>query len=187
MCSDGSLQEWRGGGGVYIASTQNPTVTHIIEQSRWDRSGQLGETESSNNVNVGVFGGTENTISVIPIWAETGTCQFRWDRLHHLGDTDLMTEGYRTLATHVSVRPSSESENPSLLGFGLWLRWFISVWLSLDNRWDRDYLWVCIVVKVADSWRRYITKHLSNQIINTTSSPFNSIGFSYGLNVIFDH
>ena len=100
---------------------------HTFEQSRWDRSGQLGETESSNNVNVGIFGGTENTISVSPIRAKTRACQFRWDRLHHLGDTDLMTEGYRNLATHVSVRPSSESENPSLLGFGLWLRWFISV------------------------------------------------------------
>ena len=64
---DGSLRNGDGGGGVYIASTQNPTVTHIFEQSRWDQSGQLGETESSNNVNVGVFGGTENTISVCPI------------------------------------------------------------------------------------------------------------------------
>ena len=29
-----------------------------------------------------------------------------------------MTEGYRSLATQVSVRPSSESENPRFLGFG---------------------------------------------------------------------
>ena len=69
-------------------------------------------------MNVGIFGGTENTISVSPIRAMTRACQFRWDRLHHLGDTDLMTEGYRSLATHFSVRPSSESENPSFLGFG---------------------------------------------------------------------
>ena len=112
---------------------------------------------------------------------------FRWDRKYHLGYSDLMTNGYRSLAAHVSVRPISNSECPIFVGFGLWLRWFISVWLSLENWLVRDYLWVCIVVKVADSWRRYITKHLSNQIINTTSSPFNSIGFSYGLNVILDH
>ena len=69
-------------------------------------------------MNVGIFGGTENTISVSPIRAMTRACQFRWDRLHHLGDTDLMTEGYRSLATQVSVRPSSESENPRFIGFG---------------------------------------------------------------------
>ena len=69
-------------------------------------------------MNVGIFGGTENTISVSPIRAKTGAWQSRWDRLHHLGDTDLMTEGYRSLATQVSVRPSSESENPRILGFG---------------------------------------------------------------------
>ena len=69
-------------------------------------------------MNVGIFGGTEYTISVSPIRAMTRACQFRWDRLHHLGDTDLMTEGYRSLATQVSVRPNLESENPSFLGFG---------------------------------------------------------------------
>ena len=69
-------------------------------------------------MNVGIFGGTENTNSVSPICVKTRACQSRWDRLHHLGDTDLMTEGYRSLATQVSVRPSSESENPSFLGFG---------------------------------------------------------------------
>ena len=69
-------------------------------------------------MNVGIFGGTENTISVSPILPKTRVCQSRWDRLHHLSDTDLMTEGYRSLATPVSVRPSSESENPKFLGFG---------------------------------------------------------------------
>ena len=29
-CSDGSLHERRGGGGVYIASTQNLTITHNL-------------------------------------------------------------------------------------------------------------------------------------------------------------
>ena len=28
-CSDGSVSNGDGGGGVFIASTQNPTVTHI--------------------------------------------------------------------------------------------------------------------------------------------------------------
>ena len=69
-------------------------------------------------MNVGIFGGTENTNSVSPIRPKTRACQSRWDRLHHLGDTDLMTEGYRSLATQVLVRPSSESENPRFLGFG---------------------------------------------------------------------
>ena len=30
VCSDGSLTERERGGGVYIASTQNPTVTHNV-------------------------------------------------------------------------------------------------------------------------------------------------------------
>ena len=44
MCSDGSLSRNEGGGGVYIASTQNLTVTHNlpnsvgpIQQTRLDR------------------------------------------------------------------------------------------------------------------------------------------------------
>ena len=69
-------------------------------------------------MNVGIFGGTENKISVSPILPKTRVFQSRWDRLYHLGDTDLMTEGYRRLATLVSVRPSLESEKPKLLGFG---------------------------------------------------------------------
>ena len=140
----------RGWRGIYSLDTKSNRYTHnwaISVRPKW----KLGQTESSNIVNVGVFGGTENTISVSPIWAKTRACQFRWDRLYHLGDTDLMTEGYRSLATHVSVKPISESEYPSLLGFGLWLRWFILVWLSLEYRWDRDYLWVYMAVKVADS------------------------------------
>ena len=41
VCSDGSLFEWEEGGGVYIASTQNPTVTQFSN---------LGGTESINSV-----------------------------------------------------------------------------------------------------------------------------------------
>ena len=44
VCSDGSLHESRGGGGVYIASIQNLTVTHNLpisvgpnQQTRSDR------------------------------------------------------------------------------------------------------------------------------------------------------
>ena len=46
------------GGGVYIASTQNLTVTHNLP-TRWDRIVKLGRTDLANNVTVRVFGGTK--------------------------------------------------------------------------------------------------------------------------------
>ena len=75
------------GGGIYIASTQNLTVTHNLPNSvrpnhetRSDRICELGETDSVQNVNVRIFGGTDmqlggtdvlglghNLISVRPI------------------------------------------------------------------------------------------------------------------------
>ena len=48
------------GGGVYIASTQNLTVTHNLPNSvGWDRMVKLGRTDSANLVTVRIFGGTE--------------------------------------------------------------------------------------------------------------------------------
>ena len=46
------------GGGVYIASTQNLTVTHNLPNSV-DRIVKLGQTDSVQNVNVRIFGGTD--------------------------------------------------------------------------------------------------------------------------------
>ena len=45
------------GGGVYIASTQNLTVTHNFPW--WDQMVKLGRTDSAKLVTVRVFGGTD--------------------------------------------------------------------------------------------------------------------------------
>ena len=42
---------------IYIASTQNPTVT--FDTTRSDRIKELGETDSVRNVNVRNLGGTD--------------------------------------------------------------------------------------------------------------------------------
>ena len=62
-CSDGSLSNGEGGGGVYIASTQNLAIIHILpnsvrlnKETRWDRLVQ--------NVNVRIFGGTDKVNSM---------------------------------------------------------------------------------------------------------------------------
>src|SRR3990170_4101316 len=120
----------RGWRGINSLHTKSNRYTHLSN---------LGLTDMFKYVNVRNIGGTENSISVCPIHAMTRAYQFRSDRLHHLGDTDLMTEGNRRLATHSRCDRVSESENLILLGFGLWLKWFISVCLSLAYRWDQDY------------------------------------------------
>ena len=43
---------------VYIASTQNLTVTHNL-QTLWDRIENLGRTDLANLVTVRIFGGTD--------------------------------------------------------------------------------------------------------------------------------
>ena len=55
------------GGGVYIASTQNLTVTHNLPNSVGPNH-KLGQTDLVQNVNVGIFGGTGMST--------------QWDRFH---------------------------------------------------------------------------------------------------------
>ena len=79
------------------------------------------------NMNIRNLGGTENSILVCPICAMAVAWQFRSDRLHHLGDTDLMIEGIQKLGNPFSVGLSFRIGTSELLGFGIWLKWFISV------------------------------------------------------------
>ena len=57
-CSDGSLHEWRNGGGVYIASTKNLTVIHNLPNSVGPIV-SLSQSDSVQNVNVRIFGGAD--------------------------------------------------------------------------------------------------------------------------------
>ena len=54
------------GGGVYIAAKQNLGVTHIFQNSVGP-NGELSQTDSGQNVNVRVFGGTDKVNSVGPM------------------------------------------------------------------------------------------------------------------------
>ena len=47
------------GGGVYIASTQNLTVTHNLPKLGGTELKKLGRTDSANLVTVRIFGGTD--------------------------------------------------------------------------------------------------------------------------------
>jgi hypothetical protein len=111
------------------------------------------------------FGGTDFVISVTPIWRQKAT--ETWQPI--LGETECQNRKIRFArvwlwlgVVHLGVSEWMASVGPRLL----------------FRVYDSESCW--------GIWR-YTTKHLSNQIIIITSSPFNSIGFSYWLNVILDH
>ena len=53
-----ALSDGEGGGGVYIASTQNLTVTHNLPNLVGPNS-ETRETDLVQNVNIRLFGGTD--------------------------------------------------------------------------------------------------------------------------------
>jgi hypothetical protein len=101
------------------------------------------------------FGGTDFAISVTLIWRQKATNTWQ----PNLGET--------------------ESQN--------WKIWFARVWIWLGVVHLGEFglifsvgpRWLFRVYDSGSCWGiwRYTTKHLSNQIIIKTSSPFNSIGF----------
>jgi len=111
------------------------------------------------------FGLTDFIISVTPIWWQKVTEGWQLilnETEFRIGKSEFTRVWHMAEVVHLGVTEFGISVGPRLL---------MSVYGSESCWW----------------FRRCITKHLSNQIIIITSSPFNSIGFSYGLNVILDH
>ena len=58
---------------------------------------KLGQTDSGQNVKVGVFGGTNKVNWVGPMCKGQGKTSTRFDRLHKLGETDFGNKQNREL------------------------------------------------------------------------------------------